>query len=162
MPAASTASTWKLCAPSARPEYVFGLVQAAKPPPSSRQRKLTPGSPSEKLKEASVEPLGSGGAESIEGVGGATVSTVQLRVAGVGSALPAASRARTRNVCAPSARPEYVFGLVQAAKPPPSSSHSKPAPASLEKVKIASAEPTVPTGPESIVVSGAVVSIVHP
>ena len=37
-------------------------------------------------------------------VSGAAVSTVNVRVAGVASTLPAASRARTSNVCAPSAR----------------------------------------------------------
>ena len=36
-------------------------------------------------------------------VSGATVSTVNVRVAGVGSRLPAASRARTSNVCVPCA-----------------------------------------------------------
>ena len=50
---------------------------------------------------------------------------------------------------------------MQALKPPPSSSHSKAAPASLEKVKLALSEETVPVGPESIVVSGAVVSTVQ-
>ena len=38
-------------------------------------------------------------------VSGATVSTVQPRVAGEASVLPAASRARTANVCAPCDRP---------------------------------------------------------
>jgi hypothetical protein len=36
---------------------------------------------------------------------GATVSTVQLRVAGEPSGVPAASVARTAKVCAPCARP---------------------------------------------------------
>ena len=39
-------------------------------------------------------------------VSGAVVSTVHVRVAGVASTLPAASLARTENVCDPSARPE--------------------------------------------------------
>ena len=43
------------------------------------------------------------GPESIV-VSGATVSTVKVRVAGVASTLPAASLARTSNVCAPCAR----------------------------------------------------------
>ena len=38
-------------------------------------------------------------------VSGATVSTVQVREAGVVSGLPAASVARTWNVCEPCARP---------------------------------------------------------
>ena len=36
---------------------------------------------------------------------GAAVSTVQVKEAGVGSVLPAASVARTSKVCEPSARP---------------------------------------------------------
>src|SRR4051812_41920348 len=32
--AASTARTWNVCEPSLRPVYAFGVVQAAKPPPS--------------------------------------------------------------------------------------------------------------------------------
>ncbi len=38
-------------------------------------------------------------------VSGGMVSIVKLRVAGVASVFPAASIARTENVCAPSARP---------------------------------------------------------
>ena len=38
-------------------------------------------------------------------VSGAVVSTVNVRVAGVASTLPAASIARTANVCSPAARP---------------------------------------------------------
>ena len=49
-----------------------------KPPPSSWQRKLTPASLSEKLKLALVEVLGSGGLESIVGLGGGSVSTVKV------------------------------------------------------------------------------------
>ena len=40
---------------------------------------------------------------------------VQAYVAGEPSTLPAASIARTRNVCAATLRPEYAFGVVQAA-----------------------------------------------
>ena len=39
------------------------------------------------------------------GAAGATVSIVQLRLAGVGSVLPARSVARTWKLCPPSARP---------------------------------------------------------
>ena len=39
-------------------------------------------------------------------VSGALVSTVHVRVAGVASMLPAASFARTENVCEPFASPE--------------------------------------------------------
>ncbi len=49
-------------------------------------------------------------------VAGPVVSTVQLRLAGVGSALPSVSTARTRNVCAPSlSGPARVCGEAQTA-----------------------------------------------
>ena len=49
-------------------------------------------------------------------VSGGVVSTVQVRLAGLGSVLPAGSVARTVNVCEPSARPLYVWGEVHAVK----------------------------------------------
>src|SRR5439155_1341806 len=70
--------------------------------------------------------LGSAGPLEIE-VSGGVVSTVQLAVAGVGSALPALSVARTRKPWLPSARPLYACGLVQAVKAAPSRLHWKPA-----------------------------------
>ena len=48
-------------------------------------------------------------------VSGAAVSTVNVRVAGVASTLPAASIARTRNVYVPSASGPSVRGEVQSA-----------------------------------------------
>src|SRR5439155_12781137 len=72
LPAASLALTSKLCVPSTT-VYVFGLVQALKPPPSSWQRKLTPPSLPEEPKLALVELVGSLGCESIVGAGGALV-----------------------------------------------------------------------------------------
>jgi hypothetical protein len=79
-------------------------VQAPKPAPSSWQRKLTPASLSENANVALAELLGSGGPESIVGVGGGCVSTVQERVAGALS-LPKTSRAFTWKLWLPSARP---------------------------------------------------------
>jgi hypothetical protein len=72
--------------------------------------------------------------------------------------LPAASIARTWNVWEPSESAEYVFGELHAAKLAPSSEHSKVTPAGGfdENVKVASALPTLPDGPESIVVSAGV------
>ena len=49
------------------------------------------------------------------GVGVATGSTVNVRVAGVASTLPAASVARTENVYAPSAVVVYACGDVHGA-----------------------------------------------
>ena len=94
---------------------------------------------------------------------GATVSTVQVRVASVASALPAASVARTRKVWAPWARPVSVRGEVQASQAPSSSLHSKVASGvgRAENASVAVVDATVPVGPESIVVSGATVSTVQ-
>src|SRR4051794_26048792 len=64
-------------------------------------------------------------------VSGATVSTVKARVAAVASVLPAASLARTRKECAPSARLGVVNGLAQAENAPASTLHSNAAPGSL-------------------------------
>ncbi len=58
-------------------------------------------------------------------VSGGAVSTVQVRVAGEASVLPAWSIARTAKVWLPSARPLYDAGLVQAVKTAPSRLHSK-------------------------------------
>lgn len=85
--------------------------------------------------------------------------TVHVRAAGVGSVFPAASVARAENVCAPDARPEWLAGLVQATKGPPSSEHSKrEALSEDERSKLAVVVSTRPDGPPVIVVSGGVVS----
>ncbi len=57
-------------------------------------------------------------------VSGGAVSTVQDHVAGVGSALPAASTARTAKLCGPSVKPARLSGVVQEPKAAPSSEHS--------------------------------------
>src|SRR5215217_4024907 len=65
---------------------------------------------------------------------GAVVSTVQVRLAGVGSVLPAEPTALTSKVCVePPDRPRYSFGEVQTSKAPSSSLHSKVARLSLEE-----------------------------
>jgi hypothetical protein len=53
--------------------------------------------------------------------GGTSDWIVQVYAAGVGSATPLRLTAATRNLCWPTARPVYVFGVVQAAKTAPSS-----------------------------------------
>ena len=83
----------------------MGLEQAEYPPPSSWQVKLTPPSESENVKEAEVELVGSDGWGSMEGGGGAEVSTVQVQEV-TPLVLPAGSRASTRKVCEPSEREE--------------------------------------------------------
>ena len=93
-------------------------------------------------------------------VGSATVSHVAE--APVGSALPAASVARTVSVCEPRPRPSIVSGLVQAAKAPPSSEHRNVAAASSALNSTVAAEPIVSVvGAAVIAVFGAVVSTVN-
>ena len=65
-------------------------------------------------------------------VSGAVVSTVSERLAGVGSATPAASMARTSNVRAPSASAAVVCGDVHAAKAAVPTRHWNVEPVSLE------------------------------
>ena len=98
-------------------------------------------------------------------VSGAVVSTVNVRVAGVGSTLPAASSARTRNVYVPSASGPSVRGEVQARRCRSPAGAVEPA---LERRARLAGERErgdafviVPVGPRVIVVSGAVVSTVN-
>jgi len=79
----------------------LGLEQAVNPPPSREQENATPLSASEKPKDAVVALVGFAGWVSTVGAGGATVSTVQVLVAGVGSVLEAGSVARTAKVWDP-------------------------------------------------------------
>ena len=65
-------------------------------------------------------------------VSGVVGMTVHDRESGVGSWFPAASTARTENVCPVGASPEYDLGLVQAANAAPSSEHWNVAPGSSE------------------------------
>ena len=65
-------------------------------------------------------------------VSGGVVSTVNVRVAGVGSTLPAWSIARTLNVWSPSASVVTPYGDEHAWNAPPSSLHSNVAFGSLE------------------------------
>ena len=62
--------------------------------------------------------------------------------------LPAASVARTLNVCEPVASPSYVLGDVHGAKAAESNRHSNVEPVSLEEnANVASVAVTVPDGP---------------
>ena len=158
LPAASVARTSKVCSPSARALSACGLVHDANAPPSSLHSKVAP-SFAEKAKDAPVERVRTLGPESIV-VSGAVASTENERVAGVPSTLPAASVAWTAKVCAPSPSAAVVCGDVQLANAPPSSAHSKLAPASLENVNVGVSSPVAPAGPPSMLVSGACVSTV--
>src|SRR5215207_6366536 len=99
-------------------------------------------------------------------VSGAAVSTVNERVAGEPSTLPAPSVARTENVYEPFIVVVYACGEVQAAYVPApagvSSLHSNVEPASLAvNVNDGAVPDVVPVGPPVIVVSGAAVSTVN-
>src|SRR5690349_6920466 len=102
-PAASSAATVKVWLPSDSPEALWPELHGWAAAPSKVHRKPAPASLEVKAKVAPLESTVPLGAE-VSVVSGATVSTVQLRPEGA-LALPAASRARTEKVCAPSARP---------------------------------------------------------
>jgi hypothetical protein len=104
LPAASIARTRKLWAPGAKPVYAWGELQAANAPSSSEHWKVEPGSLAVKLKLALVLEVCAGG-DAVIVVSGADVSTVHPCEAGVLSALPAASIARTAKECVPGPRP---------------------------------------------------------
>ncbi len=94
-------------------------------------------------------------------VSGAVVSvtTVHVAVAGVASALPAMSTARTCRVCSPSSRSLSTSGDTQSPNWSSSRAHSKTAPnSSAEKVNSADVNVVEAGGPATMVVSGAVVS----
>ena len=103
--ASSAARTRKLCAPGARFEYAFGDVHGAKAALSSEHSNVEAPSLEVKLKVAPVDVPVAGGAPAPMVVCGAVVSIRQLKVAGDASTFPAASFARARNSCWPSARP---------------------------------------------------------
>src|SRR6187431_2624698 len=91
---------------------------------------------------------------------GPFVSRCHVQVSGDGSVLPAASVARTSNVCALSSRPVTLCGLVHGAKAPPSMLHSKLAPGSLElKVNVGLTALDGSAGLVTIVVFGEVRSM---
>jgi hypothetical protein len=163
LPAWSVARTSKvwLPAPSAG-ESVSGLEQDVQLPPSSRHSKVEPVSDELNVKSGVVLFDGSAGWESTV-VLGALRSTVHVRLAGVPSVLPAWSVARTSKVWlpAPSAG-EIDCGLVHDDQLPPSTRHSNVEPGSVAlKANEGVASFDGFAGPESIVVFGAVRSIVQ-
>src|SRR5215208_8476981 len=85
--------------------------------------------------------------------------TFHLRLAGVGSVLPAASVAFTSKVWVPLAKPVYVVGDTQGLVAASSLHWKVEFGSEEEKVNVATLLLTVPEGPESMVVSGGVVSV---
>ena len=109
LPAGSVARTSKVCGPSASADVVNGVVQAANAAASTRHSNVEPASVEVKVKvgRVVVGRAARAGPPVMEVSGGwlsSTVETVKVRLAGVGSTLPAASMARTSKVCGPSVR----------------------------------------------------------
>src|SRR4051794_21471374 len=152
-----------MCEPSPSPENVTTESQGEYAGASSAQRNVASGSASVYRKVAPVARVSLSGCPSITGAGGAMLSTVQIRWAGVSSSFPAASIAPTRNVCEPCVRWVRWTGDVQGAKGAPSFfEHSKWAFDSFEeKVILAEVDLENAGGPESTAVSGGVRSTVH-
>ena len=88
------------------------------------------------------------------------VSTVNVRIAGVPSTLPAASVARTRTVCSPSLSGSVVSGVAHGVNAAVSTLHAKVAGSLALNVSSAATMFVNSSGPLSIVVSGGVVSTV--
>ena len=121
-PAASRARTSNVYVPSASAPTLCGDVHPANAPRTIRHSNVAPDSlDAEREQRRSAH---------FDVVSGGIVSTVNVRVAGVGSTLPAASRARTANVYSPSASAPRLCGDVHAANAAASSRHSNVAPAS--------------------------------
>ena len=156
-PAASVARTWKVCSPSASALRTCGLVHEANVPSSSLHSNVAV-SFAEKAKVASVARVDTLGPESIV-VSGAAVSTVKLRLA-ASPVFPAASVARTSNVCAPSASTSVVCSDVQAANGAVSTRQSRLAPGSLANANVGVASFVRPAGPPVMATVGATVSTV--
>ena len=164
LPATSVARTDTECAPSPSAAVVHGLVQSAHDPESTRHSKTELLSLDVNANVGVVSLVVPVGPEEIvvSGAvvsGGGAVSTVNERVAGDASVLPATSVARTDTECAPSPSAAVVHGLVQSAHDPESTRHSKTELLSVDvKANVGVVSLVVPVGPEEIVVSGAVVS----
>ena len=161
LPAASVARTEKVCSPSASVASVRGVVHGSNAPASIRHSNVEPGSLAKNVNCGVVWRVVPLGPSSIA-VFGAAVSTVNDRLAGVGSVSPAASVARTVKVCVPSASVASVRGDVHDPKASLSTRHSNVVLASLEEnVNVGVAMLIAPLGPLSITVSGAAVSTVN-
>jgi hypothetical protein len=158
LPAASVARTVAVCEPRDSPVYARGEVQASHVPPSSRHSKCAAESSALNDSDASAPTTTAAGTAVID-VCGATVSTVNDRVAGDESVFPAASVARTATVCAPSVSAAVVHGLVQLVDGLESTRQRNVDDVSLEvKANVGVLSFVGPFGPEMILVSGRVVS----
>jgi hypothetical protein len=108
--------------------YACGVVHVLQVPESSWHWKLEPPSLEKREKLAAVEEVVPDGPEEIEvwgGVVSGVASTVQVRLAGEASVLPAASVALAEKVCEPEARELKEVGEAQSPHGRESSEHSK-------------------------------------
>jgi hypothetical protein len=144
-------------------------VHGSQEPESSLHSNTGSGSRELKANVALVELVYLAGPELMLVPGGvlsASGSIVHDSLAGLGSVFPAASVARTLNVCDPALRPLYSLGLVHDSQEPESRLHSNTELGSLEpNAKEAVVELVEPLGPEVIAAPGGVLSpggsIVH-
>ncbi|MEJ7787875.1 MAG: hypothetical protein WKF96_23990, partial [Solirubrobacteraceae bacterium] len=158
-PAASVARTSKVCWPSLSVAAVCGELQSAKAWPSKRHSKLASASLEANSNVGVSSALVADGPVVIVVCGGAVSMTLKLRLAGVGSVLPAASVPRTSYLCRPGLTALVVCGEVHDAKGSPSTRHSKLDPASSAlNANVGVSSSLVGGGPAVIVVSGGVVS----
>lgn len=162
LPAASVATTANVCAPLASGAVVTGDEHGEYAAPSTLHWKVDPASLEVNANVAVgvviVDP--SAGPEVIV-VSGGVASTVNVRVAGVGSGLPAGSVATTEKVWAPSDNGPIESGERHGAEAPPSMEHANVDPASVEpnsKVAVETVTVDPSAGPAVIVVSGGVES----
>jgi methylmalonyl-CoA mutase cobalamin-binding subunit len=166
LPEVSTALTATVCPPGVKEEKDSDSAQAFQEAESSLHSKLELLSLEEKSKLAVVDAVAPEGPATIDVLGGVvspSARTVQLRLAGEASVLPAASVALTEKVCEPIVSELYSLGELQLLQGPESSLHSKLELLSLEaKPKLALVEVVAAAGPERIVVLGAVTSLDGP
>src|SRR6266498_3098644 len=157
-PAASTARTKNVCRPSANGPNEAPLTLHTNPARPTRD--LKPDAPAE-LNVNVVDAVETTAAcAPIDGTAGATVSIVHWTEAAA-LAFPAASTARTKNVCRPSANGPNEAPLAHAANAAASTRHSKPdAPAEPNVNVVDGVETTAACAPIDGT-AGATVSIVH-
>jgi hypothetical protein len=161
LPARSIALTAKVCEASESDASVFGVEHAAYPAPSVEHSKVAPVGSLDENEKSGVESFETGpGFVTNDAVGGAA-SIVQVYESPAVEWLPAESIALTTNVCEPSICVEYVLGVEQLAKDPPSIEHSNVPPSFDVKAKVGVASFVSAVGFVPIVAVGGVASTVQ-
>ena len=148
-----------MCVPFARPPYVAGLAQARQAPPSSEHSKLAPACEANVNVALALLTAIDDAGPPVRAVCGRTESCVH--VCWMTALLPAASVARTRRVCVPSATAGMAGVAVQAANAAPSTLHASAAPASAETANTGVVSLVSAPGAVVNAAAGAVRSTVH-